>query len=93
MEIEKKIFENLEAQIDLECRKLILEIDEKKKNLFQQEEMSNRYRQREIQTLGMRQQLKEITEEQWEQGREKRIQKWREFKKTILRPEMKNGKF
>ncbi len=33
-EVEKKTFNDIESQIDLECRKLILEIEEKKKHLF-----------------------------------------------------------
>lgn len=64
----------------INSRRVFEDIEDKRNHLLKMDLNLIEKRNEEIQTYGLKEQYRLLTEEEWEKGREHRIKKWKDFK-------------
>jgi len=78
--------DTFELQYKEMCQKLFDEIEERKNHILRTEESQKKRQREEAEEKKMREQIRQMTEEEWEKTREDRVKNWREFagKKSVI---------
>ncbi len=85
--------DTFDVDLQINCRRLFSEIEEKKKQLFKYDEDQRLKRNEKLQELALKEHYKILTEEEWDKTRQKRIAKWKVFKNRNNKIGSKNSDF
>ena len=77
--------DDIDSEFQVNCKRIFYEIEEKKQQLEKMEVINSKKRVEDLKVLGLREQYKVLTDEEWDKTRESRIKKWKTFNKKTNR--------